>query len=121
MRGIFSTFQIGSLSAPPDAFVSCLVAISDLLKRSESQHAPTTTKHISNTHLLHYGSDFLPFLEQLPTLRDIESSWAMKVDDTLDVSDDSDEGTLDEDEDLDGVRRHSARRRTCQSMVLSCG
>ncbi|THV04927.1 ras GEF [Dendrothele bispora CBS 962.96] len=52
---------------------------------------------ISKTYLLHYGSDFLPFLEVLPTLADRDSAWALKVDDTADESDDS--YSLMEDDD----------------------
>lgn len=51
---------------------------------------------ISNTHLLHYGSDFLPFLEQLSTLQDTELSWALPVTDILDDSDDSDAGDFED-------------------------
>jgi len=51
---------------------------------------------ISKTHLLHYGSGFLPFLEQLPGLVDQDAAWALKVD----VSDtDSDDYTLEDDDD----------------------
>ncbi|KAF5374764.1 hypothetical protein D9758_000275 [Tetrapyrgos nigripes] len=52
---------------------------------------------ISKTYLLHYGSDFLPFLEVLPTLVDRDSAWALKVDDSADESDDS--YSLMEDDD----------------------
>lgn len=44
---------------------------------------------ISKTYLLHYGSDFLPFLDMLPNLVDQDVAWALKVDDTVDGSDDS--------------------------------
>ncbi|KAE9398927.1 hypothetical protein BT96DRAFT_711392 [Gymnopus androsaceus JB14] len=44
---------------------------------------------ISKTYLLHYRSDFLPFLEVLLMLVDWDSSWALKVDDTANESDDS--------------------------------
>lgn len=44
---------------------------------------------ISKTYLLHYGSDFLPFLELLPSLVDKDSDWALKFDDSADESDDS--------------------------------
>ena len=51
---------------------------------------------ISKTHLLHYGSGFLPFLEQLPNLHDQEAAWALKAD----VSDtDSDDYALEDDHD----------------------
>ncbi|KAI0068347.1 ras GEF [Artomyces pyxidatus] len=43
---------------------------------------------ISKTHLLHYGSDFLPFLEGRP-LVDKDAAWALKVDESEDESDES--------------------------------
>jgi hypothetical protein len=52
---------------------------------------------ISKTYLLHYGSDFLPFLEMLPSLVDHDTAWALKADDTTDGSDDS--YSLFEDDD----------------------
>lgn len=44
---------------------------------------------ISKTYLLHYGSEFLPFLEILPSLVDRDAAWALKLDDATDASDDS--------------------------------
>ncbi|PAV21147.1 ras GEF [Pyrrhoderma noxium] len=41
-------------------------------------------------HTLYYGSDFLPFLEILPTLQDQDSSWAVKVETIIADSDESD-------------------------------
>ena len=50
---------------------------------------------ISKTHLLHYGSGFLPFLEQLPGV-DQDAAWALKAD----ISDtDSDDYTFGEEDD----------------------
>ncbi|KAF9069038.1 ras guanine nucleotide exchange factor domain-containing protein [Rhodocollybia butyracea] len=58
---------------------------------------------ISKTYLLHYGSDFLPFLEVLPTLVDRDSAWALKVDDhSAYLSDDS--YSLLEDDDDESVK-----------------
>ncbi|KAJ3744510.1 ras guanine nucleotide exchange factor domain-containing protein [Lentinula detonsa] len=54
---------------------------------------------ISKTYLLHYGFDFLPFLEVLPTLVDRDSAWALKVDDAAD-SDDSYSFMEDDDESV---------------------
>ncbi|KAF9569596.1 ras GEF [Agrocybe pediades] len=51
---------------------------------------------ISKTHLLHYGSELLPFLEQLPNLVDQDAAWAVKGEISEHDSDDSD----DEEEDL---------------------
>ncbi|KAK7058945.1 hypothetical protein VNI00_001569 [Paramarasmius palmivorus] len=53
---------------------------------------------ISKTYLLHYGSDFLPFLELLPTLVDKDAGWALKIDDSADESDDS-YSMLEEDDE----------------------
>lgn len=44
---------------------------------------------ISKTHLLHYGSEFLPFVEMLPSRYDQDAAWALKADATADESDDS--------------------------------
>lgn len=53
---------------------------------------------ISKTYLLHYGSDFLPFLEVLPNLVDVDAAWALKVEDLADESDDSYSLLEDDDE-----------------------
>ncbi|EKM61029.1 uncharacterized protein PHACADRAFT_247338 [Phanerochaete carnosa HHB-10118-sp] len=44
---------------------------------------------MGKTYLLHYGSEFIPFMETLSTLKDSEVAWAMKVDGPKDESDDS--------------------------------
>ena len=41
-------------------------------------------------HTLYYGSDFLPFLEILPTLQDQDSSWAVTVETVIADSDELD-------------------------------
>ncbi|KAH7915776.1 ras guanine nucleotide exchange factor domain-containing protein [Hygrophoropsis aurantiaca] len=43
---------------------------------------------ISKTYLLHYGSDFLPFLEHVPGLVDKDAAWALKCENTIDDIDD---------------------------------
>jgi hypothetical protein len=48
---------------------------------------------VTKTHLLHYGSDLLPFLEGRP-LRDKDSAWAMKVDEPTSENDDDDDDVL---------------------------
>ncbi|KAI0322721.1 ras guanine nucleotide exchange factor domain-containing protein [Amylostereum chailletii] len=55
---------------------------------------------ISKTHLLHYGSDFLPFLEGRPIV-DKDAAWAMKVEEHTDESDDS-YSPFDDDDDVRG-------------------
>ncbi|KAF9459923.1 ras guanine nucleotide exchange factor domain-containing protein [Collybia nuda] len=50
---------------------------------------------ISKTYLLHYGSEFLPFLEMLPNLVDQDSAWAWKVDD---IGSDDSNSLLEEEE-----------------------
>jgi hypothetical protein len=62
---------------------------------------------ISKTYLLHYGSDFLPFLEVLPTLVDRDSSWALKVDDA-DESDDSYSLLEDDDESVKSAAKSTS-------------
>jgi len=54
---------------------------------------------IAKTHLLHYGSDFLPFLEVLPSLLDDDAAWALKPEDIADESDDS-YSLCDDDDDV---------------------
>uniref|UniRef100_A0A0W0G3J5 Ras GEF n=1 Tax=Moniliophthora roreri TaxID=221103 RepID=A0A0W0G3J5_MONRR len=63
---------------------------------------------ISKTYLLHYGSDFLPLLELLPTLVDRDVAWALKVDDIADESDDSYSLLEDDDESVRSeIKPHS--------------
>ncbi|KAH8998887.1 ras guanine nucleotide exchange factor domain-containing protein, partial [Lactarius hatsudake] len=52
---------------------------------------------ITKTHLLHYGSDLLPFLEARP-LHDKDSVWAMKVDEPIVENDDFDDDDNDDDD-----------------------
>ncbi|KAG7099241.1 hypothetical protein E1B28_001104 [Marasmius oreades] len=58
---------------------------------------------ISKTYLLHYGSDFLPFLELLPTLVDKDGAWALKFEDIAVESDDSYD---DDDESIKSETKH---------------
>ncbi|KAI9445281.1 ras GEF, partial [Lactarius indigo] len=51
---------------------------------------------VTKTHLLHYGSDLLPFLEARP-LHDKDSVWAMKVDEPTVENDDFDDDDDDDD------------------------
>ncbi|KAJ3554551.1 hypothetical protein NM688_g3048 [Phlebia brevispora] len=44
---------------------------------------------VGKTYLLHYGSEFIPFMEMLSTLKDQDASWAIKVDDPKEDSDES--------------------------------
>ncbi|KAI8995615.1 ras GEF [Trametes punicea] len=47
---------------------------------------------ITKTYLLHYGAEFLPFLEVVASLKDKDASWALKVEeDSSDASSFSDE------------------------------
>ena len=52
---------------------------------------------IAKTYLIHYGLEFLPFLETLPNLVDKDVRWALKVDSSTEESDDS-YSMLDDDE-----------------------
>lgn len=54
---------------------------------------------IGKTHLIHYGLEFLPFLEVLPNLVDQDAAWAKKFEDPLAESDDS-YSMGEEEEDL---------------------
>ena len=47
---------------------------------------------ISHVHTAHYGSELLPFLEELPILRDEETSWSIKIEDTREESDEEGDG-----------------------------
>ena len=53
---------------------------------------------ITKTYLIHYGLEFLPFLETLTNLVDKDASWALKVDSSTEESDDS-YSMLDEEEE----------------------
>lgn len=55
---------------------------------------------IGKSYLLHYGSDFLPFLEHLPNIDDSDSAWAHKADHLLDDADDPYSISDGEDETL---------------------
>ena len=52
---------------------------------------------IAKTYLIHYGLEFLPFLESLPNVVDKDASWALKIDSSTEESDDS-YSMLDEEE-----------------------
>jgi len=41
---------------------------------------------LTKTYLLHYGAEFLPFLDSVPNLRDQDREWALKVDEESDDS-----------------------------------
>ncbi len=72
---------------------------------------------ISKTHLLHYGSEFLPFLEQLPSLEEEDTAWALKVD-TADTDSDTNCGSEDDETRVkveDTVGNDSARVRAMSS------
>lgn len=51
---------------------------------------------ISNVHLVHYGSELLPFLEELPSLVDKEATWCKKEERTGDESEDENGESEDE-------------------------
>ncbi|CAG7847101.1 SubName: Full=Uncharacterized protein {ECO:0000313/EMBL:CCA69114.1} [Serendipita indica DSM 11827] len=52
---------------------------------------------VSNVHLVHYASDLLPFLEEVPNLTDREASWSKKEDTVGVDSDDEVADGTDED------------------------
>lgn len=43
---------------------------------------------VGKTYLLHYGSDFLPFLSHLPNITDTDAAWALKSENPVDESED---------------------------------
>jgi len=43
---------------------------------------------VGKTYLLHYGSDFLPFLAHLPNIVDTDAAWALKSENPVDESED---------------------------------
>jgi hypothetical protein len=43
---------------------------------------------VGKTYLLHYGSDFLPFLSHLPNIIDTDAAWALKSEIPVDESED---------------------------------
>ncbi|KAF9229306.1 ras GEF, partial [Gyrodon lividus] len=55
---------------------------------------------LGKTYLLHYGSDFLPFLEHLPSIVDCDAAWAQKTELLLDDTDDPYSISDGEDESL---------------------
>lgn len=80
------------------------------------------TSIISKTHLLHYGSEFLPFLEQLPSLEEEDTAWALKVD-TADTDSDTNCGSEDDETrvevgDMDGNDAASVRALSSSSKSM---
>ncbi|KAG1783933.1 ras guanine nucleotide exchange factor domain-containing protein [Suillus placidus] len=43
---------------------------------------------VGKTYLLHYGSDFLPFLSHLPNIIDTDAAWALQTENPVDESED---------------------------------
>jgi hypothetical protein len=69
---------------------------------------------VTNVHMTHYASDLLPFLDQIPTLVDLEGCWALKSDDVENFSDEEEElGDLDLDLDL-GYHNHPYGRASVE-------
>jgi len=63
----------------------------------------------SNPCTLHYGSDILPFLDEIPTLQDVDTSWSIQ-EDLLEDSDEEMFELLDDEEDKEariGMTRES--------------
>ncbi|TFK41136.1 ras guanine nucleotide exchange factor domain-containing protein [Crucibulum laeve] len=75
---------------------------------------------ISKTHLLHYGSEFLPFLEMLPGLQDTDHIWALKADLPADESDDSPIEDEDED-DLPLDKEYTTQKASSDSQKVEPG
>ncbi|KAF8591835.1 ras GEF [Ramaria rubella] len=62
----------------------------------------------SNPCTLHYGSDILPFLDEISGLQDLDASWSIQPDDSRDESDDEGFGIQDDEDDAGS--RHSIAR-----------
>lgn len=73
---------------------------------------------ISKTYLLHYGSDFLPFLEVLPNLVDEDAAWSLKVEDLADESDDSYSLLEDDDENASKSEGESQSNLNASSSTM---
>ena len=79
---------------------------------------------VTKTHLLHYGSDLLPFLEGRP-LQDKDSAWAMKVDEPTAESDEPYSFSEDDEDVILPLEATSSRTRvsedasTTQTLVVS--
>jgi hypothetical protein len=65
---------------------------------------------VTKTHLLHYGSDLLPFLEGRP-LQDKDYAWALKVDEPTAESDEPYSFSEDDDDVLQSLEASSSRTR----------
>ena len=63
---------------------------------------------VTKTHLLHYGSDLLPFLEGRP-LQDKDSAWALKVDEPTAESDEPYSFSEDDDEVVPSLEASSSQ------------
>lgn len=76
-------------------------------------------KHISsNPCTLHYGSDILPFLDELPRLKDMDSSWGLPCQDPA-ASDESD--TLLEEVETISLSKNISQETFASSAVHSSG
>lgn len=58
---------------------------------------------LSNSHTYHYGSEILPFINELPHLQDADTSWSIKIAASREESDDDGVGLL-EDEDEESTK-----------------
>lgn len=82
------------------------------VKGAEGALRALVTKSITTkTYLLHYGSEFLPFLETLHEYTDLDSAWALKVD----IPDETEDVYSLEEED---VLLHSALYSTRKTTLV---
>lgn len=65
---------------------------------------------VTKTHLLHYGSDLLPFLEGRP-LQDKDSAWALQVDEPTTESDEPYSFSEDDDDVAPSLEASSSQTR----------
>ncbi len=68
---------------------------------------------VTKTHLLHYGSDLLPFLEGRP-LQDKDAAWSLKVDEPTTESDDLYSFSEDDDDVVPPLEASSSQTRVSE-------
>jgi len=73
---------------------------------------------ITKTHLLHYGSDLLPFLEGRP-LQDKDASWALKVDEPTAEGDEPYSFSEDDDDLVPSLEASTSRTRVSEDASFS--
>lgn len=82
---------------------------------------------LRKTHLCHYGTDFLPFLEHISTVPDVDAAWAQKAEPLLDDSDDpycisdGEDDTLGSSPAVESASASASKSSVAQSYETSAG